>query len=328
MRAVRRVVSFVLICLFCQSAGAGWAQSYPAKVVRIVQPGSAGSGADILARLVAGGLTQVFGQQVIVDNRPGAAANIGAEIAAKAPPDGYTLLLVNIAHAANVSLYNKLPYDLIRDFSTVTQIAGSPHAVVVHPSLPVKSIKELVALAKTKPGVLNYASVGVGTSTFLAAELFKAQAGVDMVNVSYKGGGPAVTAAVVGEISVYFSPLASSLPHIQQGRLRALAVTTPKRVPSIPELPTVAESGYPGYAFNNWYGLLAPVKTSKEAITTIREAVVVVLKKPDVIKRFTELGFVPIGDQPEEFSAYIKSEVEKLGKLIRDLNLTTDAPTS
>jgi tripartite-type tricarboxylate transporter receptor subunit TctC len=327
MWSVRRVVLLMLICLFCLFSDTGWAQNYPTKTVRVIMPGAGGAG-DILLRIVAGGLTQVFGQTVVVDNRAGAAGIIGAEIASKAPPDGYTLVIVNIAHASFVTLYSKLPYDLMRDFSAVTQFAWSPLVVVVHPSIPAKSIKEFAELAKAKPGLINYGSLGPGSSTFLATELFKVQAGVDMVNVSYKGADSLVRAAVIGETTVNFATLASSLPHIQQGRLRALAVTTSKRVPSMPELPTVAESGYPGYAFNNWYALMAPVKTPKETIATIRSAVVAALNKPDLKKRLIDMGYIPIGDKPEECTEYIKLEVEKLGKLIRNLNLTTDAPTS
>lgn len=318
------VKSLGLICLICQFAANGWAQNYPVKAVRLVSPGTAGSGADTLARLVAGGLPQAFGQQVVVDNRPGANGIIGADIVAKSPPDGYTLLLANIAHAANVSIYSKPPYDLIRDLAPVTQVASSPHVVVVHPSLPVKSINELVELAKAKPGAINYASAGTGSSTFLATELLKGQAGVNMVHVPYKGGGPSLNSIVAGETAVYFSPLAVALPHIRQGRLRALAMTTAKRVSLMPELPTVAESGYPGYEFANWYGLLAPVKTPKETIAMIRAAVVAVLNMPDVSKRLGNLSYVPIGDEPEEFGAYIKSEVEKLAKLVSKLNLTAE----
>lgn len=321
------------ICLTCQFASNGWAQThstgsgqgYPVKAVRLVSPGTAGSGADTLARLVAGGLLQAFGQQVVVDNRPGANGIIGADIVAKSPPDGYTLLLANIAHAANVSIYSKLPYDLIRDLAPVTQVASSPHVVVVHPSLPVKSVSELVKLAKAKPGAIDYASAGTGSSTFLATELLKGQAGVNMVHVPYKGGGPSLNSVVAGETAVYFSPLAVALPHIRQGRLRALAMTTAKRSSLMPELPTVAESGYPGYEFANWYGLLAPAKTPRDTTATIRGAVVTVLNNPDLSKRLVNLSYIPIGDEPEEFGAYIKSEVDKLAKLVRKLNLTAEA---
>src|SRR6185369_6903815 len=262
----------MLIGLVCIGASSSWAQRYPAKVVRLLVPFSPGSGSDTLGRIIAGGLSDVFGQQVIVDNRAGAAGNIGAEIAAKAPPDGYTLLLANLGHAASVSLYRNLPYDVVRDFAPVTQLASAPAIVVAHPSLPVRSLDELVKLAKARPGAINYASGGVGTPTFVAAELFKAQAGINMLHVPYRSGGEALTAILAGEASVYFAPLAVALPQVRQGRLRPLAVTTMKRIRLVPDLPTVAEAGYPNYQSGNWYGLLAPVKTPRDVIATIRNA--------------------------------------------------------
>lgn len=313
-----------LICVVGQFTANGWAQSYPLRSVRLLVPFSAGSGSDTIGRIMAGGLSEVFGQQVIVDNRAGAAGNIGAEIAVKAPPDGYTLLLVNIGHAVNANLYRNLPYNLQRDFASVTLFASSPAILVVHPSLPVKSIGELVKLAKARPGAINYASGGTGTFTFLAAESFKAQAGVDMLHVPYRAGGEALTAIISGETSVYFAPLAPALPHVRQGRLRPLAVTSARRVPLMPELPTVAESGFPGYEAGNWYGLLVPVKTPPETIGVIRMAVVAVLNNPNVSRRLDDLGYISIGNQPEEFAAHIKSEIEKLGKIVRKLRLTTD----
>jgi tripartite-type tricarboxylate transporter receptor subunit TctC len=313
-----------LICSICQFSANGWAQVYPAKPVRLVVPGQSGSG-ELLGRLIAAGLTESFGQQVFVDARPGANGIIAADNVAKAPPDGYTLFLVNIAQAANVSLYGKLAFDLVRDFSAVTQLTSSPHVAAVHPSLPVKSISELVKLAKANPGAINYSFAGTGSSTFLAAELFKRHAGVNVVHVPYKGGGAALTSIMAGETSVHFPPVASSLPYIRQGRMRALAMTSAKRLPFLSELPTIAESGYPGYEFVNWYGLLAPARTPKETITTIRVAAVTVLNRPDVSKRLIDLSYIAIGDQPEEFAAYVRSEVEKLAKLVRDLQLTAHA---
>lgn len=318
------VKSFTLFCLLCTFAVNGWAQGYPAKVVRLVVPYSAGSGSDTFGRIVAGGLTEVFGQQVIVDNRAGASGNIGAEIAAKAPPDGHTLLLVNIAHAINVSLYRKLSYNLPRDFAPVTQLASSPAVLVVHPSLPVKSIGELVKLAKAKPGAINYSSGGTGTFTFLAGELFKAQAGVNLLHVPYRAGGEALTAVLSGETSVYFAPLAPALPHVRQGRLRPLAMTSARRVSLMPELPTVSESGYPGYESGNWYGLSVPSKTPKGTIAAIRDAAVSVLNNPNASKRLADLGYISVGSQPDEFAAHIRAEVERLGRIIRALNLAAD----
>ena len=318
------VKALLLIGLVCIGASSSWAQRYPAKVVRLLVPFSPGSGSDTLGRIIAGGLSDVFGQQVIVDNRAGAAGNIGAEIAAKAPPDGYTLLLANLGHAASVSLYRNLPYDVVRDFAPVTQLASAPAIVVAHPSLPVRSLDELVKLAKARPGAINYASGGVGTPTFVAAELFKAQAGVNLLHVPYRAGGEALTAVLSGEVSIYFSPLATALPHVRQGRLRPLAVTAAKRVPVLPEYPTVAELGYPGYQSGNWYGLLVPAKTPKEIIAAIRAAAVAALNNETISRRLADLGYVAIGDQPEEFAAHIKVEIESLGRILRESRITAE----
>jgi len=318
------VKALMLMGLVCIGASSSWAQRYPAKVVRLLVPFSPGSGSDTLGRIIAGGLSDVFGQQVIVDNRAGAAGNIGAEIAAKAPPDGYTLLLANLGHAASVSLYRNLPYDVVRDFAPVTQLASAPAIVVAHPSLPVRSLDELVKLSKARPGAINYASGGVGTPTFVAAELFKAQAGVNLLHVPYRAGGEALTAVLSGEVSIYFSPLATALPHVRQGRLRPLAVTAAKRVPVLPEYPTVAELGYPGYQSGNWYGLLVPAKTPKEIIAAIRAAAVAALNNETISRRLADLGYVAIGDQPEEFAAHIKAEIESLGRILRESRITAE----
>ena len=320
VRYCARLLTLLVLVGLC--AGSGWAQRYPAKVVRLLVPFSPGSGSDTIGRIVAAGLTDVFGQQVIVDNRAGAAGNIGADIAARAPPDGYTLLLANMGHAANVSLYRNLPYDVVRDFAPVTQLASAPAIVVVHPSLPVKSIGELVRLAQARPGAINYSSGGIGTPTFVAAELFKARAGVNLLHVPYRAGGEALTAILSGEVSVYFSPLATALPHVRQGRLRALAVTTAKRVPLLPEYPTVDELGYPGYQSGNWYGLLVPARTPKETIAAIRNGALAVLNNETVGRRLGDLGYISIGDQPEEFAAHIKSEIENLGRILQEHRIT------
>ena len=308
------------LCLLWLS-GPVSAQAYPAKPVRLMVSFSAGSGSDTIGRLVAGGMSQAFGQQVIVDNRGGAAGNIGAELAAKAPPDGYSLFLVNMGHAANVTLYPKLPYDLMRDFAPVTQLATSPSIVVVHPSLPVKSMAELVRLAKAKPGAINYSSGGIGTPTFVAGEMFKGQAGIDLLHVPYKSGGEAIIGVITGEASVYFAPLATALPQVRDGKLRALAVTTTKRLPLLPEYPTVAELGYPGYQAGNWYGLMVPVKTPPETITAIRTAAIAGMGNPAVNKRMTDLGYVIIGDQPDEFTAFLRSEIAKLAKILKGIRV-------
>jgi hypothetical protein len=293
------------------------AQSYPVKVVRYIVPMSPGSGADTLARIVTGGMSTIFSQQVIIDNRTGAAGNIGAEAGAKAPADGYTLFQTSSTLAANVSLYRNLPYDLVRDFAPVTQLASSPSVAVVHPSLPAKSIAELVKLARARPGEINYASTGTGSATWVAGELFKSMARINLLQVPYRGGGEAATAVLSGEVSVYFGPLSVLMPQVRQGRLRALAVTTAKRLSVVPELPTIAELGYPGYQSGNWYGIVAPVKTPREIVTAIRAVAAQAVNEPATAKRLADLGYVVVADQPDEFAAFIKSEIATLAKIIQ-----------
>jgi len=304
-----------------------FAQGYPAKTVRLLAPFSAGSGSDTISRIYAGGLGEVFGQQVIVENRAGASGNIGAEVAARAPADGHTLLLVNIAHAVNVSLYRKLAYDPVRDFTPVSLLATGPAILVVHPSLPAKSVKELVALARLRPGAINHSSAGVGTFTFLAAEMFKRQTAVDMLHVPYRAGGEALTAVIAGETSVYFSPAAGAIPQVRQRRLRPLAVTSLKRITLMPELPTVAESGIAALAkfeSGNWYGIVMPAKTPREIVDRAYKASNAALNNPVIVRRMNDLGFVLIGNTPDEFGAYFKSEIEAWGKIVRDLKLVSE----
>jgi tripartite-type tricarboxylate transporter receptor subunit TctC len=315
-------VAWKLICIALLApliAPAQAAQSYPSRHVRLLVPFSAGSGSDTIGRIVARGLTQSLGQQVIVDNRAGAAGNIGAEMVARSTPDGYTLLLINMAHAASVTMYRNLGYDLRRDLAPVTQIASSPSIVVVHPSLPVKSIPDLVKVAKSKPGDIHYASGGIGTPTFVAGELFKDQARIDLLHVPYRSGGEAITAVIAGQVSVYFAPLAAALGHIRQGRLRPLAVTSPKRVAILPESPTVEESGFPGYYAGNWYGLAVAAKTPPEIIAAIRGAALNALQSAETGKALVDLGYVLIGDEPEQFAAHINTEVDKLAKILREI---------
>ncbi len=322
MAVLRSCVKLLLFALVWQVAADGRAQSYPAKPVRYIMPTTGAS--EVVGRLIAQGMTDAIGVQVFVDVRAGAGGNIGAEIAAKAPADGYTLLQITQAHTVNVSLFRSLAYDVVRDFAPVTRTDLSPLVVVVHPSLPAKSVGDLVKLAKAKPGAINYASAGVGTSTFLAAELFKITAGVDMLEVPYKGGAPAQTAVIAGEVSVYFAPIATALPFIREGRLRALAVGTTQRIPMLPDYPTVAESGYPGYESSNWHGIVVPAKTPRETIARIHAAAVAALKRPEIGKRMRDLGLTAIGDQPEEFAQFIQADIEKWRKIVRQKGLTAD----
>ena len=315
---MRKIVT-ALAVLACSAAAGAAAQSFPSKPVRMVLPSSAGSGSDTIGRLVAQGYTQLTGQQVIIENRPGAGSNIGAAAAAKAPPDGYTLFQANIAHAANVTVYKNLQYDIQRDFLPVTQLATSPSILVVHPSLPVKSVSEYVKLAKAKPDLISYASTGSGAPTNIAALLFAEQAGVKLMHVPYRGGAEALNAVISGEVTSYFAPVATALQQIQAGRLRALATTSAKRLAIAPEYPTIAEVGYKGYETGQWYGLLVPAKTPKDVVATLHGQFTTVLKQPDLAKRMQGLGYVIIGDRPEEFAAHMKSEIEKLSRALRNV---------
>jgi tripartite-type tricarboxylate transporter receptor subunit TctC len=301
-------------------AAAAWcAQPYPSKPVRLIVPFSPGSGSDTIGRILARGLSHSSGQQVQVDNRAGAAGNIGAELAAKAPADGYSILLVNMAHAANVLLYKNLNYDLRRDFAPVTQVATSPSVLVVHPSLPARSLPEFVKLARGRPGDIAYCSGGIGTPTFLAGELFKHHTGVNLLHVPYRSGGEAISAVLTAEVMVYFAPVATALPNVRKGKLRPLAVTSSKRVPVLPDYPTVAEFGYPGYHAGNWYGLAVPVRAQAETVASIRGATLNALSMPQTRKALIDLGYVLIGDEPDEFAAHIQSEIDKLARIIGEI---------
>lgn len=313
------VQSIALACLICTAISDGWAQSYPTKAVRCIVPDAAGGGLDTIGRLTAEGLAEAFGQQVIVDNRSGAGTTLGIALAAKAPPDGYTLLMNGSGLAAASSLYRNLTFDAIRDFVPVTQIAASPQLVVVHPSLPVRSISDLVKLAKAKPGAIIYASAGTGSSTFFATELFKERAGVNLVHVPYRGGGPALTSVIAGETPIYFAPVAAAMPHLQS-RLRAVAVSALQRLAILRDVPTVAESGYPGFEAGNWYGLMVPTGTPPETIAIIHRAALTALNK--LQKRLHELAYIPVGSRPDEYAAYIKAEIQKVAATYQRLGLT------
>ena len=319
MAIIRCCLIYTLMWL---SAPYGWAQAYPEKPVRLIIPGTGGT--EIVGRLVAQGMSETLGQRVIVDVRAGAGTNIGAEIAAKAPADGYTLFQVLQSHTVNVSLYRKLSYSLERDFTAITQTDSSPLIVVVHPSFPAKSIGDLVRIAKARPGAIDYSNGGVGTSTYMGGELFKSIAGVNLVQVAYRGGGPAITAVVSGEVPVYFAPVATVLPFMQQGRVRPLAVSTLKRLAALPQLPTVAESGYPSYEAGNWHGLMAPAGTPSEIVATVHKAAIAALGQPEISKRMQDLGYIVHEDTPEEFARFIKSEIEKWTKIVRANKLSAN----
>lgn len=293
------------------------AQTYPTRPIRIIVPQSAGGSTDVVARVVAQRLTDVLGQSVIVDNRPGAGSLNGTDLVAKAAPDGYTLLTVAASFTINPSLHRNLPFDPITDFAPVTQLAALPHILIVHPSVPAKSVKELIALAKSRPGQINYASSGIATSTHLAAELFKHMTATDMVNVPYKGGAPAMVAMLAGECQVNFATISTALPQIRSGKLRALAVTTRKRSVAAPEFPTLAESGVPGYDHSSWVGTLAPAKTPQPVIAKLHAESARIVQMPEIRAVLLRDGLESLGDTPKEFSDTIKAEVAKWAKVVK-----------
>jgi tripartite-type tricarboxylate transporter receptor subunit TctC len=314
----------VAAALAAAAAGA-LAQEFPVRPVKLVVPQSAGGGADILARTIGQKLSEAWGQSVVVDNRPGAAGIIGTEAVAKAPADGYTLLMGAIStHAINKSLYAKLPYDPVKDFAPVTLVATAPLLVVGHPSVPAGSTRELIALAKAKPGQLFFGSAGSGNSTHLAGELFKTMANVDLVHVPYKGATPAETDLIGGQVSVMFTSILSGLPHAKAGKMKALAVTSARRSSIAPDLPTVAETGLPGYDVNPWYGVFAPAGTPRDVVAKIHRDVVRALQLPDVKQRFATLGAEPVGNTTEQFAAFVDAEIAKWAKVVGDSGARAD----
>ena len=299
------------------------AKTYPTKVVRIIVPMSPGGFIDLTARLIAGHLSARLGQQVIVDNRAGAGGMVGAEFAAHAEPDGYTLIMGSVGtHAVNQTLYSNLSYNVLRDFQPVARLAEAPSILAVHPSLPVHSVKDLIALARSKPGQINYASAGAGTSTHLAAALFEYFANVKLVHVSYKGGGPSIIAVVSGEVPVTFGTAAAVSPHIKSGKLRALAVTGSQRSAQLPDLPTIAETGLPGYAMDNWLGLFAPAGTPRSVVEKVSSEAIRVVRLPEVGTGLQSRGAEPSPLGPDEFAAFVKKEVEKWAKVVTATGMT------
>lgn len=299
-------------------------QAYPTKPVRLVVPFAPGGGTDIIARLTAQQLTDNLGQPVVVDNRGGAGSTVGTEIVAKAPPDGYTVLLGNISLAFNAELYKKLPYDAIRDLAPVTLVAVQPNIIVIHPSLPAKSMKEFIALARTSPGKYSFASAGTGAGTHLAGELLKMLTRIDLLHVPYKGTGPALTDLIGGQVHMMVSTFASALPHVKSGRLRALAVTSAKRSAATPDVPTLSEAGVPGFEYSTWYGLLMPAGTRREVVEKVNQATHKALARDDVKQRFEAQGVEPLSSTSAEFAAYIKSETQKWGKVVKTIGARAD----
>jgi tripartite-type tricarboxylate transporter receptor subunit TctC len=293
------------------------AQQYPTKAIRFVVPFAPGGGTDIIGRVVAQALNDALGQPVVVDNRGGAGSTLGTEIVAKSPADGYTILFGNISLAFNATLYTQLRYDTIRDLAPISLSAVQPNILVIHPGLPAKNLKEFIELARAHPGKYNYASAGTGSGTHLAAELLKLQTKIDIVHVPYKGTGPALTDLLGGQINMMVSTFASALPHVKSGRMRALGVTTVKRSPAAPDVPTLIEGGVAGYDYSTWYGLLAPAGTPKPIIEMLNASNRKVLARDDIKQKLESQGVDPIVNTPAEFSTYMKSETEKWGKVVK-----------
>ncbi|HXF66085.1 MAG TPA: tripartite tricarboxylate transporter substrate binding protein [Burkholderiales bacterium] len=318
------VASGILTAGSVVSALAAGAQVYPAKPIRIVVPFPPGGTSDILSRAIGQKLAEEWKQQVIVDNRPGASANIGAEIVVKSPPDGYTLLLASTIHTINPSLYSKLSYDPARDFTPITLIAATSQVLVVHPSVPVRSVKEFIAYARKRPGELHYSSAGNGSQPHLTAEMFKARTGIDIVHVPYKGAPPAMTDLLAGHVALTFATSPSAVPHVKAGKLRALGVSTLKRISALPEVPTIDESGVPGFEASGANGLVGPAGMPAAIVEKLNAAVVRIVNEPAMSRYLRDQGAEPWTTTPAEYAAYIRSEVAKWAKAVKDSGARID----
>jgi tripartite-type tricarboxylate transporter receptor subunit TctC len=295
-------------------------EKYPSRPVRLIVPFAPGGGADISARTIAAKLSERFREQVLVDNRPGAGGNVGTELVAKSPPDGHTLLLVSSSYGANPALY-KLSFDPVNGFEPITLVSQQPFILVVHPSLPTRTVKELIALAKAKPGALNYASSGAGGIVHLGTEYFKSMAGIDLVHIPYKGGNTAHNDLVAGFVQIYFGTILSTLPVVKSGKLRALGVTTEKRNAALPDVPTVAEAGVPGFSFSGWYAVLAPAKTPRDITMALNRDIVALLQAPDVKERLAAEGSTVVASTPEALREHLRRDIAKWQKVVKAANI-------
>jgi tripartite-type tricarboxylate transporter receptor subunit TctC len=315
-----RIVCAAVVAIAIPAA----AQTYPSKPIRIVVPFPPGGTSDILARAIGQKLTEEWKQQVVVDDRPGAGANIGADIVAKSPPDGYTLFILSTIHTINPSLYSKLSYDPLKDFTPITLIADTSQVLVVHPSLPVRTVKEFIAYAKKHPGQLNYSSAGNGSQPHLTAELFKKKTGIDIVHVPYKGAPPAMTDLLAGQVALTFATAPSAVPFVKSGKLRALGVSTAQRISALPDVPTIAEAGVPGFEAAGWNGLVGPAGMPAAVVNSLHAAVVKIVHVPAMASFLSGQGADPHTTTPAEFGAYIKSEVVKWAQVVKDSGARID----
>ncbi|MDP3799523.1 MAG: tripartite tricarboxylate transporter substrate binding protein [Polaromonas sp.] len=325
MNAISALLRLKVLAAAFLLAGAAFANDYPVKPVRLLVPAAPGGGADFLARIVGLKLGEAMGQPVVIDNRAGASGTIAADATAKAAADGYTVLMgQSTSIVIAPQLYQKLNYDTLRDLIPVTLVAEVPNVLVVHPSVSATSVKDLIAMARAKPDLINFASSGNGAPSHLAGEMFKAAAGVKLTHVPYKGAGPAVNGLIAGEIQVMFAPIVAVLPHVKSGRLRALAVTSAARSAAAPELPTLAESGLAGYDISSWFGLFVPARTPAPVVDRLYRETSRILKSQDVIERFAKEGAEPVGSTPVHFNAYVRQEFVKYTKVIKDNGIKSD----
>jgi tripartite-type tricarboxylate transporter receptor subunit TctC len=325
MRSIFRILPLLLLCLILPTAHTVAADNYPAKPIRLVVPFPPGGPADALARVVGEKIGASMGKPIIIDNRPGAGGNIGMEIGAKAAPDGYTLVLAPAGNlTVNPSLYRSVPYDVGRDFAPITVLATGPNILGVHPSVPAKTVTELVRYAKAHPGALNFSSPGNGSGAHLAGELLKSMAAVEMTHIPFNGIAPAVTAVVGGQVQLMFAGAPSVLQHVKAGKLRALGVASLKRIAAAPDLPTLSESGFPGFDVTSWYGIVAPTGTPIDVITRLHNELTKALNEPDVREKLAGLGAEPVGNSVAEFAAMIKSETLKWSRIVKDAKITAE----
>lgn len=318
-----RTRGWVAAILLVLSANPG-AQAYPNRPVRLVVPFPPGGATDIVARGIAQKLSDGLKQQFVVDNRGGGGQVIGTELVAKSAPNGYTLLLASVTHSINPALHPKLPYDSVKDFAPVTLLGSGPNVVVVHPSLPARTVAELITLLKAQPGRINFASSGTGSGGHLAAELFKSMAGVDMTHIPYKGGGPAYIDLIAGQVALMFTSPVPTLPHVRAGKLRAIATTGASRSSAMPDLPTIAESGLPGYEASLWYGIFVPAGTPSDIINLLNGKIIEGLRAPDIRDRLTGLGIDIVGSSPSKLAQHLRSETAKWSKVIREANIRAE----
>ena len=321
MNSISRLAAAAILAVLCPAAGTALAQGFPAKPVRMVVPFAAGGAVDTVARALGQKLTEAWKQPVVVDNRPGAGGNIGADAVAKAAPDGYTVLITTHGFAISPGLYRKLPFDTLKDFIPVTQLTSSYVILVCNPKLPAASLKELIALAKSKPGEVNYGSTGIGAPPHLLGEMFKSMTGTDLLHVPYKGDAPLSQALLAGEVQVAFMPLAGVLPHVKSGRLRPMGVSSSARAATLADVPTIAEAGVPGFESTGWLAIFAPANTPREVVNQLQRDMASAIHAPEIRERLPNWGYEPVGNSPDQFAAKYKADLATYAKVIREAKI-------